>query len=119
MQPRRLMLTGKEFDILVKGGEVERDGVTVALADIGFDRMDAAIDSARDSELDGGIVNAQAQALRLFLHVIHTGGGFPPDDPAVQAVTERAFRDGLIIGDARQPKLTERGLAWMSLPGPT
>ena len=119
MQPRRLEITAKEFETLVQGGNVERDGVVVALADIGFARMAAAIARAQDKALEGGIVRVQNEALRLFLHVIHTGGGFPPDDPAVQATSDRAFHRGLIIGDARQPKLTERGLAWMNLPRPT
>lgn len=113
------MLRAEEFASLVQGEAVERDGVMVTLADIGLDWMAAAIARAQDKALDGGIVRAQNEALRLLLHVIHTGGGFPPDDPAVQAVTVRAFHERLIIGDARQPKLTERGLAWMTLPRPT
>ena len=118
MQPRRLMLTAEEFEKLVQGGIVERDGVIVALADIGLDWMAAAIARAQHKALEGAIVRTQNDALRLFLHVIHTGGGFPPDDPAVQATADRAFREGLITGDALHTKLTERGFAWMNLPRP-
>lgn len=97
MQPRRLMLTADEFGTLVQGGEVERNGVIVALADIGFDHMDSAIRRVTDVALERSIVNTQNDALRLFLQVvIETGGGFPQEDPAVQAVGEKAYREGLV-----------------------
>lgn len=38
-QPRRLMLTPADFKVLVGGGVVERDGVAVALHDIGYGVM--------------------------------------------------------------------------------
>lgn len=38
-QPRRLMLTGTDFKVLISGGVVERDGVSVALHDIGYGVM--------------------------------------------------------------------------------
>ncbi len=40
---RRLMLTAAEFSVLVRGGEVERDGVVVALTDMGHGAMAADI----------------------------------------------------------------------------
>lgn len=38
-KPIRRMLTHEDFNVLVNGGEVKRDGVTIALADIGFHEM--------------------------------------------------------------------------------
>lgn len=43
---KRVMLTEEDFKLLVAGKFVERDGVTIALSDIGFDRMYLAIDEA-------------------------------------------------------------------------
>ncbi len=37
------MLTAEDFRILVRGGEIDRDGVVVALADIGYGAMAADI----------------------------------------------------------------------------
>lgn len=42
-KPLRRMLTHADFNVLVRGGEVERDGVTIALADIGFPQMYLAV----------------------------------------------------------------------------
>jgi hypothetical protein len=36
---RRVRLDEKDFITLIKGGEVEQDGVKIILADIGYDRM--------------------------------------------------------------------------------
>jgi len=36
---KRIRLTEEDFAILVKGGEVEIEGVKIILADIGYDRM--------------------------------------------------------------------------------
>ncbi len=44
--PLRRMLTHADFNVLVRGGEVERDGVTIALADIGLFEMNDAIQGA-------------------------------------------------------------------------
>ncbi len=44
--PLRAMLTHADFRLLVGGCEVVRDGVIIALADIGFHEMSAAINDA-------------------------------------------------------------------------
>lgn len=43
---KRVMLTEEDFKLLVAGKFVERDGVMIALSDIGFDRMYLAIEEA-------------------------------------------------------------------------
>ena len=52
MEPRRLMLTEDDFRSIVKGGIVRRDGVVVALSDIGWDVMNKAIRDAHDGQCE-------------------------------------------------------------------
>lgn len=55
-EPRRMdiMLTEADFYCLVRGGVLTvNDHLKIALQDIGFDRMDIAIDSARQGERIG------------------------------------------------------------------
>ncbi len=49
--PLRLMLTHAEFRLLVGGCEVERDGVVIALSDIGFHEMSKAINDAWELQM--------------------------------------------------------------------
>ncbi len=49
--PRRVMLTHADFRMLVGGSEVERDGLVIALADIGFHEMSKAINDAWELQM--------------------------------------------------------------------
>ena len=49
--PLRRMLTHADFRMLVGGAEVERDGVVIALADIGFHEMSTAINDAWELQM--------------------------------------------------------------------
>ena len=49
--PLRRTLTHAEFRLLVGGCEVERDGVVIALSDMGFHEMSRAINDAWELQM--------------------------------------------------------------------
>jgi hypothetical protein len=121
------MLTAQDFNAIIRGREVERDGVTVALEDMGFARMEMAIKRAQDLALEGKIIETGNDALWSLLHLIETDaiiGCFPLTE-AGEVVADRAYREGLVSAPVGAPRLripatpvtvTEKGRAWMRLP---
>lgn len=45
---KRVLFDENDFRVLVNGGIVQKDGVEIALQDIGFNLMEQLIDEARD-----------------------------------------------------------------------